>query len=416
MQREITDAWLRTLVPPATGRIEIWDRRVRGLVLRVTANGTFSWSARARTAEGKRTRPKLGTWPAMGLSEARKLALAATADIQRGGDPVAARRAAKAARAARAGLPTVADRLVEWQAAKAGQWSDRYRSEVARLCSVEIVPKLGRRPLLETTRLDWTDLIAVKHRRSAGVGSMLYRTAAAFLNHAEAHGWVPLPLLPRKGLAVIAPPVPARERVLTDAELRAIWLGAETMRPKPRAFVRLLAMTAAREMEVADIATGEIDFNARRWAIPGERTKNHRGIVVPLHPLLIAELRAVWPEHGERAGSSWRLLGGIAGSGLRGFSPIKRALDKASGVTGWRWHDLRRTARTGFTRLGVSRDHAEAALNHISGRTALERVYDRHDFAPEVIAAIGRWQAHVAALVTDPPSAEVVPLRRSTRL
>jgi integrase len=207
--------------------------------------------------------------------------------------------------------------------------------------------------------------------------------------------------------------VPARERVLNDAELRAIWLAADTMRPKPRAFVHLLAMTAARQMEVADIATGEIDLNVGRWIIPGERTKNRRGIVVPLHPLLIAELRAVWPEHGERAGPAWRLLGGIAGSGLRGFSPVKRALDTASGVTEWRWHDLRRTARTGFTRLGVSRDHAEAALNHISGRTTLERVYDRHDFAPEVIAAIGRWQAHVAALITDPPSVDVVPLRRT---
>lgn len=415
MKRDITDAWLRTLALPANGRIEIWDKRVRGLVLRVTANGTFSWSARARTTEGKRTRPKLGTWPAMGLSDARKLALAATADIQRGGDPVAARRAAKAARAARTGLPTVADRLVQWRDAKAGQWSDRYRSEVARLCSVEIMPKLGHRPLVETTRLDWTDLIAAKHRRSAGVGSMLYRTAAAFLNHAEAHGWMPLPLLPRKGLAVIAPPVAARERVLTDAELRVIWRAANVLRPKPRAFVRLLAMTAAREMEVADIATGEIDVNAGRWLIPGERTKNRRSIVVPLHPLLIAELRAVWPEHGERAGPAWRLLGRIAGSGLRGFSPVKRALDRASGVTGWRWHDLRRTARTGLTRLGIPRDHAEAALNHISGRTALERVYDRHDFAPEVVAAIGRWQAHVAALVTDPPPAEIVLGPRSAR-
>ncbi len=50
-------------------------------------------------------------------------------------------------------------------------------------------------------------------------------------------------------------------------------------------------------------------------------------------------------------------------------------------MTDWRWHDLRRTARTGMTRLGVARDHAEAAINHVSGRSALERTYDRHDYA-----------------------------------
>ena len=53
MQRELTDAWLRTLAPPAVGRLEVWDKRVRGLVLRITPNGTFTWSARARTADRK---------------------------------------------------------------------------------------------------------------------------------------------------------------------------------------------------------------------------------------------------------------------------------------------------------------------------------------------------------------------------
>ena len=171
-------------------------------------------------------------------------------------------------------------------------------------------------------------------------------------------------------------------------------------------------MTAAREMEVADIATGEIDMDGAFWTIPGTRTKNRRGIVLPLHSLLVDDLRAVWPGHGDAAGRNWRLLGDIAGSGLRGFSKLKTKVDKDSGVVGWRWHDLRRTARTGMTRLGVSRDHAEAALNHVSGRSALERTYDRHDFAPEVIVAVQRWQAHVATLVTSPPSAEIVPIMR----
>jgi integrase len=382
------------------------------LVLRVTPAGTASWSVKARTSDGKRTQPTIGQWPAMGVAAARKRALAVLADIQGGGDPVAADRARKAARVARAGLPTVADKLAEWQEAKAPQWSDRYQREVQRLCAVEILPKLGKRPLTDTTRIDWTDLIAAKARRAPGVGSMLYRTSAAFLNHAEAHGWISVPLLPRKGLAAIAPPVAARERTLSDAELCAVWTAADRLRPKPRAFVHLLAMTAAREMEVADISIGELDLPAGRWSIPGSRTKNSRGIVLPLHPLLIEELISVWPEHGDRAGGTWRLLGGIAGSGLRGFSPIKRALDKASGVAEWRWHDLRRSARTGLSRLGVPRDIAEACLNHISGRSALERTYDKHDFADEVIAALQRWQVHVASIVGEAPSADVVPLRK----
>lgn len=82
-------------------------------------------------------------------------------------------------------------------------------------------------------------------------------------------------------------------------------------------------------------------------------------------------------------------------------------------MTGWRFHDLRRTARTGMTRLGVLREHAEAALNRVGGRTKLERTYDRHDYAAEVIAALGRWQAHVASLVSDVSTAAVIPIRKA---
>jgi len=84
---------------------------------------------------------------------------------------------------------------------------------------------------------------------------------------------------------------------------------------------------------------------------------------------------------------------------LRGFSKLKLRLDNLSDIAPWRWHDLRRTARTGMTRLGVPRDHAEAAINHVSGRSSLERTYNRHDYADQIASALGAWQTHVAGLV-----------------
>ncbi len=96
-------------------------------------------------------------------------------------------------------------------------------------------------------------------------------------------------------------------------------------------------------------------------------------------------------------------------------SKLKAKLDRLSGVTSWRWHDLRRTARTGMTRLGVPKEHAEAAINHVSGRSTLERTYNRHDYAAEVAAALSRWQTHVAGLVARPASIEAVPLHHRER-
>ncbi|MGG5817585.1 hypothetical protein [Falsiroseomonas sp. HW251] len=184
-----------------------------------------------------------------------------------------------------------------------------------RVCDQAVVPKLGDRVLAETTREDWTRLIAgwraaaarpkakpkpgekgksgAPGRDGAGAAAFLYRMVSAFLNFAEMQGWIPAPLLPRKGAGVIAPPLAARARALSEAEL--VWRAADREPPKLSAFVRLLILTGAREAEVADIAAGELDLGDGRWAIPGHRTKNGIGYVLPLSPLALVELRAVWP-------------------------------------------------------------------------------------------------------------------------
>jgi integrase len=145
------------------------------------------------------------------------------------------------------------------------------------------------------------------------------------------------------------------------------------------------------------MTVAEIDRDAARWRLPGARAKNGTGYTMPLGPLALAELATVWPNAEPDGGHM--LLGRSGRSGFRGFSRLKARLDAASKVEGWRLHDLRRTARTGMTRLGVARDHAEAAINHLSGRSKLERTYDRHDYAAEIIDALTLWQGHVAGLV-----------------
>lgn len=440
MRRNLNDAWLRAQEPPASGRLEIRDTETVGLVLRVTPAGVMTWSVRTRTKDGKQTRPKLGTYPAMGIAAARKAARKQLVAVEGGADPVAEEQRARAAKRDRDAALTVAAALAEWRAARETHpekpWSDRYAAEVARLCDKAIIPKLGKRALRETTRGDWTKLIGDWKRKvakpkpgrsagapakdGAGAAAWLYRLTSSFLGHAEAQGWVPLPLLPRKGAQTIAPPVASRARVLTDGELALVWRAAEAEAPKLKAFVRLLVLTACRESEAADIATGECDLAAARWTIPAQRAKNGQALTVPLHPLAVESLRQAWPPHGAEAGEDWKLLGRIAGSGFRGFGSLKRRLDarmadlraeageERAALPAWTWHDLRRTARTGMTRLGVPRDHAEAALNHVSHRTPLERTYDRHDRGPEVAAALERWQAHVATLVRREPEAAPV--------
>lgn len=177
----------------------------------------------------------------------------------------------------------------------------------------------------------------------------------------------------------IAPKVKPRERILSGEELSKVWRASGQLQQKPRCFVRLLILTGCRVSEASGVICNEVGINARRWRIPEERAKNNTAIALPLGELALAELIAVWPA--EAAGDH-HLLGAICGSALQGISQVKRRLDALSGIGDpWVMHDLRRTVRSNLSALGMSREVAEACLNHIGGRAGLVGVYDRHDFA-----------------------------------
>jgi integrase len=398
LRLEITDPLLRGLKPPPKGsRITIQDDRQPKLFLRVSSKGTCTWSVLGYLPDGERVRPTLGKWPAISIANARRKAEGTIGDLSRGISPTKVKREARRQHEARKGEPTVAARLAQWLAVKGNEWKPSTLDEHQWLCRRYVEPKLGKRPLVETTRRDWTDLLADLRARAPGSASCLYGVVSSFSNFCDAHGWITAPLLPRRGKAVIAPDLPARERVLSDAELAAVWRASEQVTARARAYIQISILTGARQMEVADIAAGEVDRDAGRWRLPGSRSKNGQAYTMPLGPLALAALGAVWPPVG--VSGSYRLLGQIKGGGFRNFSVLKRHIDAASGVTGWRWHDARRTCRTGLSRLGVRPDIAELALNHVTARGDLVRVYDRHDYADEIIAALAKWQDHIAKLL-----------------
>lgn len=396
MHRDITDTYLQSLKPPVSGRLEIHDTRVGGLMLRVTQAGVLTWSVRSRLGDGKRVRPSLGHWPEVSIREARRTARMMLGDIAAGKDPVAEKRRARAERAARAARPSVEMQLAAWRAAKADSWSPRYAREVERLCNKIIVPQLGRRPLVETDRADWIAMIAAERNERPATATWLYQIASAFSNYAEVCGWLDKPLLPRKGLSVVAPKGAPRQRVLASEELAAVWHATAGRSPRVRCFVHLLVLTGCRVSEASAIALGEIDREWGRWTIPASRAKNNTAITVPLPSSLLSELLALAPAG---ARPEHCLLGARKGSPLQSISRIKADLDAASAVRGWVLHDLRRCVRSGLAQLNIASDHAEAALNHLSGRSQLERTYNVHRYEAEIIQALIRWQEHVAELV-----------------
>lgn len=192
-----------------------------------------------------------------------------------------------------------------------------------------------------------------------------------------------------KGMARTKPKERARDRVLTDEEIKAIWGACDTAEPPIFGkMVKMLFLTAQRRGEVAEMRWSEIE--GETWTIPAERYKTKRANTVPLSKLAQTLLASIT----RHEGSDFVFTLGNATSRPKGdedtdkqarpfgnFGEAKAALDKTSGVSKFTLHDIRRTAKTLMQRAGVRPDISERVLGHVISGVA--GVYDRHDYLPE---------------------------------
>jgi integrase len=89
------------------------------------------------------------------------------------------------------------------------------------------------------------------------------------------------------------------------------------------------------------------------------------------------------------------------------FFAAKRRLDSAMGdVAPWCFHDLRRSYRTRLAQLKVPDTVAELAIGH--AKKGLRRVYDQHQYADEIRAAMEAWAARLRSIVAPEPETNVI--------
>ena len=86
----------------------------------------------------------------------------------------------------------------------------------------------------------------------------------------------------------------------------------------------------------------------------------------------------------------------------------------ASGVAGWRIHDLRRTARSLMSRAGVLSEHAERVLGHAIG--GVEGVYDRHRYDTEKAAVLTKLAHLIEQIVDGEPGGDVLTFQAAGQL
>ena len=392
-KRPLTDRGIAALKPAPIGKRQlIWDALVPGLAVRVTDKGSKAFVLVGRFPGSKHpTARALGKVGAISLEDARHRAREWLGLVTKGLDP---------ADAEPQDAGTLRAVCLEWLARDGA----KLRSVAHLRASLErnVFPALGAMPIEEIKRSQIVRLLdAVQDSRGPVAANRALAMLRRIMNwHATRSDDFRSPIV--RGMAR---PEQARDRVLSDDEIRAVWKATDVEVPNllpGRAvfagLVRFLLLTAARRNEArlmtwAEVAKGD-------WTLPAERNKTGQELVRPLSPLASSVLEAQ-PKVCEFVFSR----NGIGAIG--GLSQLKAQLDWASGTNGWTLHDLRRTSRSLMSRTGVASDHAERCLGHVIG--GVRGVYDRHQYRDEMLLAYEKLAALIAQIVDPQPN--VVPIR-----
>jgi len=357
----LTEARVRDLRPPATGREEIWDAKQAGLCVRVTASGAKSYCV-VRKVAGRKARATLGKHPAMTVIQARKLAAEGLATLARGGDIRANRRRQKEASA------TVADIFEAWLAVLEGKRSPATTREYRRLFRIHC-RSIAKRRAAEITRAD----VARLHGRLGADAPYQANRMASVLracwNWGRKHG-----LLagenPATGIERFREE--SRDRFLRPEEIQTFF---RSVLAEPddrlRDFFLLCLFTGARRLNVLSMAWADVDLQQATWRIP--KAKGGKPVVLPLvEPAVQILLR-----RDETRGDSVYVLPGHGKT--RHLAEPKMAwkrLCNRGGFTDLRMHDLRRTLASWQAIGGASMAIIGASLGHKAGSTATS-VYAR---------------------------------------
>ena len=392
-------------IKPGVARQEIPDGGCRGLYLVVQPSGRKSWAVRYRF----NGRPKKLTLDGVGsLAEARKAATNALLELELGNDPAGLKFDAKAAEAKAAAelAGDTVDNLV-------AQFIERYAKKQTRENSWRMTQRIFERFVLpawhgriihDIKRRDVIDLVEGVAEDRPVLANRVHAALSKFFNWLASRDVIVAS--PCAGVTRPSKEEP-RDRILSDDELKAVWLAAGELGYPAEPFVRMMILTGQRRGEVAGMGRGEIEGDV--WTLPPERTKNNSRHAVPLSRQVMAILESM----PKIVGVVDHVFSGVRGRMVADFSRIKDHLDaRVRFKDPWTFHDLRRSAASGMAKIGVKLPVIERVLNHKGESLAgIVGVYQRHDFAAEKRQALQRWADHIDEVVSGKPAGKVVRTR-----
>jgi integrase len=403
MTKTLTDRALRALEkkPAAPGKTyDVADGVVPGLQVRVMPSGARTFVLTTRyPGSNNPTRRSLGSYGELTLEQAREKARDWHALIKRGVDPAheEERQRQAALRTQKNTFAAVAEEYIKRHVSKT-----RKAEVVERELRREFIERWGDRPITDITQHDVVAVIdEVVDRGAPYQAHNLLGHVRTLFNWAIGRGIYGLERSPCDRLKpknVIGRKL-ARQRVLSDAEIKALWAATETMGYPYGPLLRLLLVTGQRKSEVAEARWSEFDLKRKLWTIPVARMKAEAAHAVPLSDEAMKILGGL--HHFNKGDYLFSTTFGV--KPVNGFGKAKKIVDREmlkhlpSAPAPWVFHDIRRTMRTGLSALPVPDNVRELVIAHT--KPGLHKVYDLHAYLEEKRQALHLWSARLIAIV-----------------
>jgi integrase len=427
--RYFTDRTLKALAPARKGsRYELWDSKIPGFGVRVGDDpdrsrpgkaGQISFVLYARFPKSPHpTRRALGRYGQLSLEAARDKAAQWRSMIDKGIDPAVAEEEERRARLRQldSTFASVAEKFIEYIKAN----KERKAKDVERELQ-GFIGAWGHRPIASIKPADVALMIeaTVKRGKRAqahnefGHIRRLFRWAIPlYVEHSPCAQLSPKRLIGERI---------RRDRILSDAEIAALWKATEPMGYPYGPLYRLLMLTGLRLSEVSEASWDEFNFEERIWTVPAARMKKTGSEAKPHMVPLTDPMR-------ELIGTLPRFPNGkFLFSSKNGTAPIKAAYfgapkikldglmlqilqeaDEHAKLPDWTNHDIRRTVRTKLSALRIPEEVREAVLAH--ARPGIKGHYDYHQYLDEKRDALTQWVAKLRD-IAEPSQSVVVELR-----
>ena len=287
----------------------------------------------------------------------------------------------------------------------AGARKPKGQSETRRTLYGDVIPKLGEMAANAVTRKAVVDMIMAIVQRGANVqaGNVLRELAAAYefaigLGYFSDEFANPA-ILAKSSLrqAKVKLTHQRGKRVLSDTELATLlkWLPGSDYTATQKNVLRFTLWTGCRTGEVCNAAWKDIDLKKRTFHIRESKTEVERYVQLPRQAVeFLTTLRLTT---GDYPFPSQKTRLPIQQKQLTEQAWRMRISNKMVDLPAWTPHDLRRSVRTGLSRLQCPNEVAEAVLGH--SRKGIEGTYDLHRYEAECRRWLQKWADHLDSLI-----------------